>query len=531
MQQQHTDTINMDKVIKVLITQEPDALTPLLVNTSVINNLKKYISESHPAHDSAMLAVTLWQAAVEIIDDNEALTLWTQKQIEGADSSNNKAMAAATFTIFGGQTPEWAMAQVETGIGDMAMAAAILYENVLVSLAWTKDIIEYYTGDASMAAVSLYLMNNVNSLDDADINLAWVVDILAAEIGDIKGALELLYDSVKDIMLDYHVTSLLPHDVEEWVLDYLDELFIKFGIGYDDANDPYNIMEFESDDYANEYPLATTDTGSLKYRSNRQKAYTSSNTGKKQYKAYKVYKAPADPKLRFTPYAWAKLLYWQKQACGRELSAFGISHVDNFLVVSDVICITQTREYAHTEFDDDAISKYFETMVDKGLKPEQFARIWIHTHPEGVTSASQTDEQTFQETFGNYNWAVMFILEATGKTYCRLQFNVGPKAALFLPVEVAWEYGFGELYNKQWQQEFVETEQTVKPGRSYAALDWDVDYKLWAKKEQQLSNTLIKNDDYMCLPDYSDEDLWRDELAYDPLISAAAVDFDSFFHS
>ena len=61
---------------------------------------------------------------------------------------------------------------------------------------------------------------------------------------------------------------------------------------------------------------------------------------------------------------------------------------------------------ASIAFDDLAVADFFETQVDAGRKPEQFGRIWLHTHPGNSAQPSGTDEETFYRVFGHCQWAV-----------------------------------------------------------------------------------------------------------------------------
>src|SRR5688572_5243805 len=84
--------------------------------------------------------------------------------------------------------------------------------------------------------------------------------------------------------------------------------------------------------------------------------------------------------LRLTPYAWAKLLRLRDLG-NTEVGGFGISAAHDLLLVEDVCLIRQRCSQVTVEFEDVAVADYFDRQVDRGMKPEQFARIWIHTHP------------------------------------------------------------------------------------------------------------------------------------------------------
>lgn len=157
--------------------------------------------------------------------------------------------------------------------------------------------------------------------------------------------------------------------------------------------------------------------------------------------------------LRFSPTAWAKLLHL-RDARETEIGCFGIAFKDDLLFVEDVRLVRQTCSWTHVAFDDDAVADFFDAQVDGGRRPEEFARIWIHTHPGHSAEPSSTDEATFERVFGGSTWAVMFILARDGQTYARLRLNVGPGAEIQLPIEVDYSRQFAGSSFDQWQEEY-----------------------------------------------------------------------------
>ena len=137
------------------------------------------------------------------------------------------------------------------------------------------------------------------------------------------------------------------------------------------------------------------------------------------------------PKLRFTPTAWAKLLFLRDLG-DNEVGGFGITDADDLLLVEDVKLVRQTVTVASVAFDDQAVAEFFDEQVDLGRKPEQFARIWVHTHPGNSPEPSGTDEATFCRVFGRTNWAVMFILARYGSYVA--------KAVMWRPAGILEEY-------------------------------------------------------------------------------------------
>ena len=129
--------------------------------------------------------------------------------------------------------------------------------------------------------------------------------------------------------------------------------------------------------------------------------------------------------LRFSPTAWAKLIYLRDRG-DTEVGGFGISADDDPLLVIDFQLIEQSCTNVTVRFDDLAVADYFDRQVDRGLQPSNFARLWVHTHPGQSAEPSWVDEQTFDRVFGTTDWAVMFVLAQGGQTYARLRFNTGP---------------------------------------------------------------------------------------------------------
>lgn len=159
-------------------------------------------------------------------------------------------------------------------------------------------------------------------------------------------------------------------------------------------------------------------------------------------------------KLRFSPTAWAKLLF-MRDIGSTEVGAFGITPADDLLYVSDIVLPQQDCTFATVEFDDESVANFVDDMIDQGRKPEQFLRIWIHTHPKMSAHPSQTDEETFKRVFGSCDWAVMAIISTDGDKYCRLQVNGGPFPGAFkIPIEVDYEaYDFPASDSEKWLDE------------------------------------------------------------------------------
>jgi hypothetical protein len=97
--------------------------------------------------------------------------------------------------------------------------------------------------------------------------------------------------------------------------------------------------------------------------------------------------------LRFSPTAWAKLLYFRDKS-DNEVGGFGITEPDDLLFVKEFVTVKQDVTPVSVKFDDEAVANHFEDQVDLGRKPEQFARIWLHSHPGDSPEPSIIDEES-----------------------------------------------------------------------------------------------------------------------------------------
>ena len=80
------------------------------------------------------------------------------------------------------------------------------------------------------------------------------------------------------------------------------------------------------------------------------------------------FKLPPSPVLRFTPTAWAKLLYF----CHRgptEIGGFGITSADDLLLIEEFQTVHQIVSSVSVAFDDAAMGGLFENQVDEGRNP------------------------------------------------------------------------------------------------------------------------------------------------------------------
>jgi proteasome lid subunit RPN8/RPN11 len=140
-----------------------------------------------------------------------------------------------------------------------------------------------------------------------------------------------------------------------------------------------------------------------------------------------------------------------------EVGGFGIAPAADLLYVEDIGLVQQTCTSISVAFDDSAVAEFFDEQIEAGRRPEQFARVWIHTHPGESAQPSHVDEETFRRVFGPCDWAVMFIIAREGETYCRLQFRAGPSGAFEIPVRVNFESNFAGSDFEAWAGEYDTT--------------------------------------------------------------------------
>ena len=95
---------------------------------------------------------------------------------------------------------------------------------------------------------------------------------------------------------------------------------------------------------------------------------------------------PRQPTLKFSPTAWAKLLFLRDLG-PTDVGGFGISAADDLLRIEDVPLVRQSCTSVTVHFDDAVAADFFDSQVDQGLPPSRFGRVWIHTHPGSSASA------------------------------------------------------------------------------------------------------------------------------------------------
>lgn len=159
--------------------------------------------------------------------------------------------------------------------------------------------------------------------------------------------------------------------------------------------------------------------------------------------------------LRFSPTAWSKMIF-MRDMTENEVGGFGITRKDDLLFVEDIVIIKQKVSVVTVSFDDNAVADYFEDQAASGKTPQQYARIWIHTHPGDSPQPSMTDKETFKRVFGSCDWSVMFILAQDDSCYAKLSFNAGPGGQMDIPVKVDYSLPFDASNFDLWEKQYKE---------------------------------------------------------------------------
>ena len=223
------------------------------------------------------------------------------------------------------------------------------------------------------------------------------------------------------------------------------------------------------------------------------------------------------PVLRFTPYAWAKLLFFRDRGqC--EIGGFGVCATEDPLLVTDFVTIQQNVSVVSVEFDDASVADFFDDQIDSGRRPQQFARIWAHTHPGESPTPSQTDQECFGRVFGGCDWAVMFILARGGKTFARLRFNAGPGGEIHIPVEVDYSLNFIASDHEAWEEEYHRNIHQQNTLAYFGCNDWGDELEdlclgeEWIEELEQMEPSERQS----VLQELQDRpDLWEGNLSYE----------------
>jgi len=242
--------------------------------------------------------------------------------------------------------------------------------------------------------------------------------------------------------------------------------------------------------------------------------------------------------LRFTPYAFAKLIFMRDKG-NTEVAGYCITGTEDPLLVTDFVLVKQTCTTATFDLDTVSCVEHMDTMLDKGISPWQSSNILAHTHPGNSPSPSGTDEENFAKAFSRPDWAIMVILAKDGSTYCRLKGNVGPGITKNLGVEIDWTSKFAESKHAEWNTEYHTnvTEEKITSsmfgciGREFQIPDDDFADIISQRHENDDSTSEISIDDLDCYVDQAGDIVYWDEedciwYYYDPVTTQWYKDQD-----
>ena len=202
-------------------------------------------------------------------------------------------------------------------------------------------------------------------------------------------------------------------------------------------------------------------------KTNRKKNMHRKSSGKQQRRRSRHSRGER-PTIRFTPFAWSKLLFL-RDCGGTEVGGFGINVSNDLLLVEDVRLVKQQCTAASVQFSETAVQELFSEPTCDLHRDNHAGRIWIHTHPGDCARPSEADEETFARCCSNVTWAVMFIIAASGETYARLQFNIGPRCSRRLLVDVDYAGEFRQADFASWKSEYDAKVRVIDP--LHASLD------------------------------------------------------------
>lgn len=253
---------------------------------------------------------------------------------------------------------------------------------------------------------------------------------------------------------------------------------------------------------------------------------------------------PFRPVVVFSPLAWLKLQY-MCHAGDSEVGGFGVARdPEHPLYIDDFYTVPQEAGWASVEFDDVGVADFAEDRVAEGLKPHQFLRVWIHTHPGDSPHPSGTDEDTFRRRFGDCDWAVMFILAKGGDVYARLKFNSanGPAAAIMAGVSVDWGRWTGQADERRtevagtlegWKAEYdknVTVRVPARPANSWLKGDWPRGGPVEIRADTSRLNLREPGFSAFGAPDDGDEDPAEAEAeSLQAYLNDQGLDFEDLF--
>lgn len=227
------------------------------------------------------------------------------------------------------------------------------------------------------------------------------------------------------------------------------------------------------------------------------------------------------PELRFTPYAWAKLCFLRDIGL-TEVGGYLVAAADDPMLIEDFQMPKQTCNSAFTKFDPMGIAKLTEQLFDEHIHPSRYCNRWAHTHPANSATPSGVDEDCFIDTFGEMEWAIMFILARGGEIYCRMRYNKGPGFAVYPTTRVDWSVPFPGTDYEGWKAEYgalVNKEEFRSA--SYSTWESKTSYNSNSSSQGSRSTSMAKTDGKGTY-------WWEREHEEDALVASNATAFERY---
>jgi proteasome lid subunit RPN8/RPN11 len=267
---------------------------------------------------------------------------------------------------------------------------------------------------------------------------------------------------------------------------------------------------------------------------------------------------PSEPRLVWDPIPWLKLQFLCHKG-DTEVGGFAIVDKENWLRVIDFYTVRQKASVAFVDFNAEGVADFKEQCEDAGYDYDQYAKVWVHTHPGSSPTPSGVDEETFADPlwFGKMSWAVMAILAKGGATYARLRHipPIGPIVDRVIPMETSYENLGATFYDypdfnfrtaqEEWTNEY-EANITAR-GFSYSGGAWatpesksqtpatplaasDAEHKAWKEFERswpavpylqsgrQMARDGVLIPSSLQEPDLRPRSVWADFEGYGPSV-------------
>jgi hypothetical protein len=153
----------------------------------------------------------------------------------------------------------------------------------------------------------------------------------------------------------------------------------------------------------------------------------------------------AAPVLRFSPIAWARLLFLRDYGQTR-VAGFGLAPADDPLYVEEIRLVRQRASLAAVRLDQTSVRE---------LCSQDGGTIWIQLHPGRAELPSRQDEQAFARFVRQAGWGVLFLLDRRGTASARLRFAAGPGGEWEIPVEVDLRRPFPGCDVPGWEADYL----------------------------------------------------------------------------